>query len=114
MAQRDPRPKPNANANEDKPVLSMDQILEFLQRHEQKRMLRFVTIGSVDDGKSTLIGRLLHDTGMVYEDQPVTFLVWLDGFGAIDKRFQEAAMSPFTPMLHSERWHVAPDQVLRR
>ena len=44
-------------------------ILTFLARHERKRLLRFVTVGSVDDGKSTLIGRLLHDTDGVYEDQ---------------------------------------------
>jgi sulfate adenylyltransferase subunit 1 len=37
--------------------------------HEQKELLRFVAVGSVDDGKSTLIGRLLYDTGMVFEDQ---------------------------------------------
>ena len=41
----------------------------FLKRHEQKELLRFVTLGSVDDGKSTLIGRLLHDVDGVYEDQ---------------------------------------------
>ncbi len=44
-------------------------ILTFLQRHERKELLRFVTVGSVDDGKSTLIGRLLHDTHGVYDDQ---------------------------------------------
>jgi sulfate adenylyltransferase large subunit len=44
-------------------------ILTFLDRHEKKHLLRFVTVGSVDDGKSTLIGRLLHDTDGVYEDQ---------------------------------------------
>ncbi|MEZ4319289.1 MAG: sulfate adenylyltransferase subunit CysN [Myxococcota bacterium] len=41
----------------------------YLNRYEHKELLRFVAVGSVDDGKSTLIGRLLHDTGMVYEDQ---------------------------------------------
>ncbi|HTJ85484.1 MAG TPA: GTP-binding protein [Polyangiaceae bacterium] len=41
----------------------------YLARHEQKELVRFVTIGSVDDGKSTLIGRILHDTNMVYDDQ---------------------------------------------
>jgi len=41
----------------------------YLSKYEQKELLRFVAVGSVDDGKSTLIGRLLHDTGMVYEDQ---------------------------------------------
>ena len=46
-------------------------IITFLRRHENKDLLRFVAVGSVDDGKSTLIGRLLHDTGGVYEDQLV-------------------------------------------
>ncbi|MEM9195010.1 MAG: sulfate adenylyltransferase subunit CysN [Myxococcota bacterium] len=41
----------------------------YLRRYQNKELLRFVAVGSVDDGKSTLIGRLLHDTGMVYEDQ---------------------------------------------
>jgi sulfate adenylyltransferase large subunit len=44
-------------------------IAEYLHRHEHKELLRFVTVGSVDDGKSTLIGRLLHDTHGIYEDQ---------------------------------------------
>ena len=41
----------------------------YLSKHEQKDMLRFLTCGSVDDGKSTLIGRLLYDSKMIYEDQ---------------------------------------------
>ncbi len=41
----------------------------YLAEHEQKELLRFLTCGSVDDGKSTLIGRLLHDSKMIYEDQ---------------------------------------------
>jgi bifunctional enzyme CysN/CysC len=41
----------------------------YLSKYEHKELLRFVAVGSVDDGKSTLIGRLLHDTGMVFEDQ---------------------------------------------
>nr|BAL54406.1 bifunctional sulfate adenylyltransferase subunit 1 / adenylylsulfate kinase protein [uncultured Gammaproteobacteria bacterium] len=41
----------------------------YLRQHEQKELLRFLTCGSVDDGKSTLIGRLLHDTQTIYEDQ---------------------------------------------
>jgi bifunctional enzyme CysN/CysC len=44
-------------------------ILEYLRRHEQKELLRFVIVGSVDDGKSTLIGRLLHDIDAIAEDQ---------------------------------------------
>ncbi len=41
----------------------------YLRQHEEKDLLRFLTCGSVDDGKSTLIGRLLFDTKMIYEDQ---------------------------------------------
>ena len=41
----------------------------YLEQHEQKELLRLLTCGSVDDGKSTLIGRLLHDSKMIYEDQ---------------------------------------------
>jgi len=41
----------------------------YLRRYQHKELLRFVAVGSVDDGKSTLIGRLLYDTGSVYSDQ---------------------------------------------
>ena len=41
----------------------------YLEQHEHKELLRFLTCGSVDDGKSTLIGRLLYDSKMIYEDQ---------------------------------------------
>mgnify|MGYP001816631365 CR=1 FL=1 len=41
----------------------------YLKQHERKQLLRFITCGSVDDGKSTLIGRLLYDSKMIYEDQ---------------------------------------------
>jgi sulfate adenylyltransferase large subunit len=46
-----------------------DEFREFLRRSLTKELLRFTTAGSVDDGKSTLIGRLLHDSGAAYEDQ---------------------------------------------
>ncbi len=49
--------------------LISENIREYLKEHERKDMLRFITCGSVDDGKSTLIGRLLHDSKMIYEDQ---------------------------------------------
>src|SRR5947199_2348619 len=49
--------------------LSQEDIHTYLARHQKKELLRFLTCGSVDDGKSTLIGRLLHDTKMIYEDQ---------------------------------------------
>ncbi|BBC40778.1 sulfate adenylyltransferase subunit 1 [Photobacterium damselae subsp. piscicida] len=41
----------------------------YLDQHQNKSLLRFLTCGSVDDGKSTLIGRLLHDSQQIYEDQ---------------------------------------------
>ncbi len=44
-------------------------IESYLAQHERKELLRFITCGSVDDGKSTLIGRLLYDSKMLYEDQ---------------------------------------------
>lgn len=44
-------------------------IQAYLKQHENKELLRFLTCGSVDDGKSTLIGRLLHDSKMIFEDQ---------------------------------------------
>jgi bifunctional enzyme CysN/CysC len=46
-----------------------EQIAAYLQRHETKPLLRFITCGSVDDGKSTLIGRLLHDSKRLFDDQ---------------------------------------------
>ena len=45
------------------------QVAAYLQQHETKSLLRFITCGSVDDGKSTLIGRLLHDTRLLLDDQ---------------------------------------------
>ncbi len=41
----------------------------YLEQHQHKSLLRFITCGSVDDGKSTLIGRLLYDSKMIFEDQ---------------------------------------------
>lgn len=49
-------------------LISTD-INAYLAQHERKELLRLLTCGSVDDGKSTLIGRLLHDSKMIYEDQ---------------------------------------------
>lgn len=43
--------------------------IEYLEKQRQKDMLRFLTCGNVDDGKSTLIGRLLHDTDQIFDDQ---------------------------------------------
>ena len=50
-------------------ALIAEDIEEYLDVHQHKDMLRFITCGSVDDGKSTLIGRLLYDSKMIFEDQ---------------------------------------------
>ncbi|MBZ0215527.1 MAG: sulfate adenylyltransferase subunit CysN, partial [Fimbriimonadaceae bacterium] len=49
--------------------ISPDALNNFLAAQESKGFLRFLTCGSVDDGKSTLIGRLLYDTKLLFEDQ---------------------------------------------
>ena len=50
------------------PLIASD-IGTYLERHRTKSLLRFITCGSVDDGKSTLIGRLLYDSKMIFDDQ---------------------------------------------
>ena len=62
------------NAGTQNPVYVTDALIAedidaYLLKHQHKTMLRFITCGSVDDGKSTLIGRLLYDTKMIFEDQ---------------------------------------------
>jgi len=53
----------------DEKDLIREDIEAYLAKYRKKELLRFVSVGSVDDGKSTLIGRILYDTGMVFEDQ---------------------------------------------
>ncbi len=50
-------------------ALIAEDIAAYLELHQNKSLLRFITCGSVDDGKSTLIGRLLYDSKMIFEDQ---------------------------------------------
>ncbi|MFL0672239.1 MAG: sulfate adenylyltransferase subunit CysN [Erythrobacter sp.] len=50
-------------------ALIADDIAAYLHAHQHKSLLRFITCGSVDDGKSTLIGRLLYDSRMIFDDQ---------------------------------------------
>ena len=50
-------------------ALIAQDIDAYLDSHQNKSLLRFITCGSVDDGKSTLIGRLLYDSKMIFEDQ---------------------------------------------
>ncbi|WP_299376841.1 sulfate adenylyltransferase subunit CysN [uncultured Kiloniella sp.] len=52
-----------------KDTLISEDILAYLKAQEEKSLLRFITCGSVDDGKSTLIGRLLYDSKLIFEDQ---------------------------------------------
>ncbi|WP_114954844.1 sulfate adenylyltransferase subunit CysN [Sphingosinicella terrae] len=61
------------------PEAAAEDIGAYLARHECKDLLRFLTCGSVDDGKSTLIGRLLYDTKLLFDDQ-------LDALEADSKR----------------------------
>src|SRR6201990_1140009 len=49
--------------------LIAEDIDAYLEQHQHKSLLRFITCGSVDDGQSTLIGRLLYDSKMIFEDQ---------------------------------------------
>ena len=58
---------PTSNIQNPKSLIKND-ILTYLKQHEEKELLRFIACGSVDDGKSTLIGRLLYETKMVFED----------------------------------------------
>ncbi len=55
--------------------LTSSDIESYLRSHERKDLLRFITCGSVDDGKSTLIGRLLYETKMIFEDQLTSLAV---------------------------------------
>lgn len=84
-----------ATTNEQPPA--DHHVSELLELHQQKELLRLVVVGSVDDGKSTLIGRLLHDTHGVYEDQ----------LSAVRRASSQAGMeidfSLFTDGLKAER-----------
>jgi bifunctional enzyme CysN/CysC len=79
------------------PGLTVAEVEDQLRRHQEKELLRLVVVGSVDDGKSTLIGRLLHDTNGVYDDQ----------LSAVKRASTQAGMeidfSLFTDGLKAER-----------
>jgi len=68
-------------------------ISKYLQRHETKDLLRFLTCGSVDDGKSTLIGRLLYDSHMIYEDQLEKIAKDSKVYGTTDEDFDPALLT---------------------
>jgi sulfate adenylyltransferase large subunit len=75
-----------------------DSFRAFLDAHLDQEMLRFTTAGSVDDGKSTLIGRLLHDTKSVYEDQLASIRV-----GRVNRSGGLVDLSLLTDGLKAER-----------
>ncbi|MCM8525442.1 MAG: GTP-binding protein, partial [Lentisphaeraceae bacterium] len=75
-------------------------ILAYLKEHENKELLRFLTCGSVDDGKSTLIGRLLHDSKLIYEDQLNSIKQDSKKFNTTDESFDLALL---TDGLQAER-----------
>ena len=62
-------PKPGTQNPAPKTSTIDSDIIGYLKTHENKDMLRFLTCGSVDDGKSTLIGRMLYDSKMIFDDQ---------------------------------------------
>ena len=55
--------------NQEERALIASDIRAYLKQHQEKDLLRLLTCGSVDDGKSTLIGRLLYDSKLIFEDQ---------------------------------------------
>ena len=63
--------------NDPQPALPAN-VVDYLRQQEKKSLLRFMTCGSVDDGKSTLIGRMLYDTKLIFDDQLVA-LKWDSG-----------------------------------
>ncbi len=73
---------------------------EYLAQHERKELLRFITCGSVDDGKSTLIGRLFYESKMIYEDQLAAIKKDSTRYGTTG---EEVDLALFTDGLEDER-----------
>jgi bifunctional enzyme CysN/CysC len=73
---------------------------EYLTQHERKELLRFITCGSVDDGKSTLIGRLFYESKMIYEDQLAAITKDSGRYGTTGT---EVDLALFTDGLEDER-----------
>jgi bifunctional enzyme CysN/CysC len=75
-----------------KPSVTSAAVSDFLADQERKTLLRFLTCGSVDDGKSTLIGRLLYDTKLIFEDQLATLKNDSRKFGTTEDDFDFALL----------------------
>jgi bifunctional enzyme CysN/CysC len=73
---------------------------EYLAQHERKELLRFITCGSVDDGKSTLIGRLFYESKMIYEDQLAAIRKDSSRYGTTG---EDVDLALFTDGLEDER-----------
>ncbi|MCE9616299.1 MAG: sulfate adenylyltransferase subunit CysN [Lentisphaerae bacterium] len=82
-----------ANAADARDDLIRRDVSAYLHQHERKDLLRFLTAGSVDDGKSTLIGRLLYDTKMIYEDQLAAVIRDSAVHGTTDTDFDPALLT---------------------
>jgi bifunctional enzyme CysN/CysC len=80
--------------------LIASDIDEYLSQHERKELLRFITCGSVDDGKSTLIGRLFYESKMIYEDQLAAIKKDTSRYGTTG---EEVDLALFTDGLEDER-----------
>ncbi len=81
-------------------TLIASDINEYLAQHERKELLRFITCGSVDDGKSTLIGRLFYESKMIYEDQLAAIKKDTSRYGTTG---EEVDLALFTDGLEDER-----------
>ncbi|MFM7034274.1 MAG: sulfate adenylyltransferase subunit CysN [Planctomycetia bacterium] len=81
-------------------ALIASNIDEYLAQHERKELLRFITCGSVDDGKSTLIGRLFYESKMIYEDQLAAIKKDTSRYGTTG---EEVDLALFTDGLEDER-----------
>jgi bifunctional enzyme CysN/CysC len=81
-------------------ALIASDIHQYLSQHERKELLRFITCGSVDDGKSTLIGRLFYEAKMIYEDQLAAIKKDTTKFGTTG---EEIDLALFTDGLEDER-----------
>src|SRR6476646_4722756 len=82
-------------------ALIASDIHQYLSQHERKELLRFITCGSVDDGKSTLIGRLFYEAKMIYEDQLAAIQKDSTKFGTTGSG--EIDLALFTDGLEDER-----------
>ena len=69
------------SGRDEKDVTNNRETLKYLDKHLKKSLLRFITCGSVDDGKSTLLGRLFYETKAVFSDQFLQLQVDSKKFG---------------------------------